>query len=237
MSSDTKSSQHNSNRIQNGMGVISDRDTASGASECKDSSLDIIACQPHSGVPTETGASTTGFSKGTWDIRTQFPRPSTGTNLFERVKHSVSNFKGQGVFDKPTPRSPPLSNSITGLGNFERLPPELRVKIWKLLVPYVDYIRRMPFQCQGEAQYDKVPALLLTSRAVSSEYSVELYGINRVLRIVIHPKNDLLTSYNSLLQGSKSHVDLSRFKTLRIEFRFPGFTPIGHKTSSQAAYC
>ena len=64
-----------------------------------------------------------------------------------------------------------------------------------------------------------------------AEYSVEPYGINQVLRIVIHPKNDLLTSYNSLLQGSKSHVDLPRFKTLRIELRFPGFqdlTPLQH---------
>ncbi len=31
MSSDTKSSKHNSNRTQNGMEVISNRDTASGA--------------------------------------------------------------------------------------------------------------------------------------------------------------------------------------------------------------
>lgn len=73
-----------------------------------------------------------------------------------------------------------------------------------------------------------VSAFLLTSRA---EYSVEPYGINQVLRIVIHPKNDLLTSYNSLLQGSEFHVDLPRFKTLRIELRFPDFqdlTPLQH---------
>lgn len=43
MSSDTKSSKHNSNRTQNGMEVISNRDTASGAIEGNDSRLDIIA--------------------------------------------------------------------------------------------------------------------------------------------------------------------------------------------------
>lgn len=93
MSSDTELNQHNSNRTQNGREIISDRDTASGASECKDSSLDIIARQPHPGVPTAAGAPTTGFSRGTWDFATQFSRPPTGTNLFEKVKNPVSNFK------------------------------------------------------------------------------------------------------------------------------------------------
>lgn len=99
----------------------------------------------------------------------------------------------------------------------------MRMKIWKLFAPYADYIRHVSFPCEGEAQYDKVPALLFSSRVVSSEYSVELYGINRVLRIVIHANNHLLTSYNSLLQGSKSNVDFSRFKFLRIDFRFSSY--------------
>lgn len=145
MSLDTELNQHNANRTQNGMRIISDRDTAIEASECKDSSLDIIARQPHPGVPTAIGAPATGFSRGAWDFRTQFSRPPPGTNLFEGVKNPVSNFKGQGVFDKPMPQSPPLNNSMTGLGNFGALPYELRVKIWKLLAPYADHIRRVSF--------------------------------------------------------------------------------------------
>lgn len=236
MSSDTKSNQHDSNRTQNLMGVISDRDMALEASEAKDDNLDIIACQAHAGLSMATDAPMTRFSGGTWDFRMQFPRPSIGTNPLERVSYSVSRFEGPVVFKKPTPQYPPIHNIITGLGNFERLPSELRIKIWKLLVPYADYVRRLPVQCQGEVQYDKVPSLLLTSRAVSSEYSVELYRINRVLRIVIHPENEILTSYNSLLQEPKSNVDLSRFETLRIEFRFPGFqdvTPLQHPSSTK----
>ena len=101
-------------------------------------------------------------------------------------------------------------------------PPELRMEVWKLLVPRVDYIRRPPLQSRGEYQYDMVPALLLTSSAaLSSEYFVELYSINRVLRIIIQPGNELLTSNNSLFRGPKSNADLSRFETLRIEFEFP----------------
>lgn len=120
-------------------------DTASGTSECKDIILDIIAHQPHPRVPSAAGAPTTGFSRGAWDFTTQFSRPSTDTNLFKRVKNPVSNFKGQGAFDKPTPQSPLLSHSTIGLSNFERLPYELRVKIWKLLAPYADYIRLVSF--------------------------------------------------------------------------------------------
>lgn len=212
------------------MRSISHADMALGVSVAKENNLDIVARETHPGVSTASGAPTTGFPGGTRDFRMQFPRPTTGINLLERVKHSGSSLKESGVLNKPMPQSSPINNTITGLGKFEMLPPELRVKIWKLLVPYADYIRRVPSQFQGEVQYDKVPALLLTSRAVSSEYSVELYRINRVLRFVVHPKNDILTSYNSILQGSKSHVDLSRFKTMRIEFRFPGFKDL---TSSQ----
>lgn len=91
------------------------------------------------------------------------------------------------------------------------------------MIPHVDYIRRMPLERSGEVRYDKVPALLLTSHAVSFEYSVELYRINRVLRIVIQPGNEIFTSDNSLFQGPKSNADLSRFETLRIEFEFPSF--------------
>lgn len=81
----------------------------------------------------------------------------------------------------------------------------------------------MPLESRGEVRYDKVPALLLTSHAVSFEYSFELYRINQVLRIVIQPGNELLTRNNSLFQGPKSNPDLSRFETLRIEFEFPSF--------------
>lgn len=121
ISSDTELKQHNSNRTQNGREVISDRDTASGASEYKDSSLDKIFRQPHPGVPTAAGAPTLGFSRGTWEFAMQLFLPLTGTNLFDKAKNPVSNFKGQAVLDKPMPQSPPLGNSITGLGNFERL--------------------------------------------------------------------------------------------------------------------
>lgn len=73
------------------------------------------------------------------------------------------------------------------------------------------------------AQYDKVPAWSLTCRVMSSQYLVELYEINRVLCMDIHPNNDLLTSYNSPLHGSEFNVNFSRLKTLRVDFRFPCF--------------
>lgn len=50
----------------------------------------IVVFNSVQGVPTATGAPKTGFSRGTWDFRTQFPRPSTGINLFERVNDTLS---------------------------------------------------------------------------------------------------------------------------------------------------
>lgn len=221
MCSEIRSELHDLNQTQNPIAFHSDGNTALGANEADDNHLDTTTGQPQPGVSAANGAPSPISSGDNWDVSLQSPQFLTGKNPPKRVNYSVSRFNGLSVFEKLMSQSPPTNKTITGLGSLQRLPPELRADIWRLLVPYVDYIRRMPLESSGEVRYDKVPALLLTSHAVSFEYSVELYRINRVLRIVIQPGNELLTSNNSLFQGPKSNADLSRFETLRIEFEFP----------------
>lgn len=234
MGSEIRSELHDLNQTQNSIAFHSDGNTALGANEADDNHLDTTTGQPQPGVSAANGAPSPVSSGDNWDVSSQSPQFLTGKNPPKRVNYSVSRFNGLSVFEKLMSQSPPTNNTIIGLGSLQRLPPELRADIWRLLVPYVDYIRRMPLESSGEVRYDKVPALLLTSHAVSYEYSVELYRINQVFRIVIQPGNELLTSNNSLFQGPKSNADLSRFETLRIEIEFPSFQDLSpiHKPAT-----
>lgn len=143
----------------------------------------------------------------------------------QNIESSTTANKGLGIFDTiKRPFSSPIVQN-NSLGTLEKLPCEIRIEVWKLLAPKADYIRRLHSKRNHELRYDRVPSLLLTSRTIYFEFSIELYRANRVLRTIIHPTNPYLTFNNSLLHGPKSNVDFSRFETLRIEFIFPFFPP------------
>ncbi len=127
-----------------------------------------------------------------------------------------------------TPLEIPSANPAA-LGTLSKLPSEIRILIWHLLIPK---FRKVKLPKEGNARIiskygdssetsrpapKKVFPLLLTNRAVSEEFATELYQ-KRILCISIDPKHDGLNYGN---MNGKEVADLSRFKQLRLQLHPP----------------
>lgn len=131
---------------------------------------------------------------------------------------------GTGIFTKiPTP--PPTKQ----LGRLSKLPRHIRSRVWRLLAHKVDdYIPDdgRPARVLGkddDKNKIKIPTMLLVSRALSDEFAVELYRVNKVLHFPIDPQDKSWTWQNCHPFGPKAHADFSRFEKLRVEMYAPRY--------------
>lgn len=119
------------------------------------------------------------------------------------------------------------------LGRLSKMPRHIRLRIWRLLAYKVDdYI---PFEGRtarvlvGNWDEDKnknkikIPRMLLVSRALSDEFAVELYRVNKVLHFPIDPQDKSWTWQNCHPFGPKAQADFSRFEKLRVEMYAPRY--------------
>lgn len=133
---------------------------------------------------------------------------------------------GNGNFTKmPTPSKQ--------LGRLSKVPRHIRLRVWRLLAHKVDdYI---PVQDGRPAKVVlgknedkikikiKIPTMLLVSRALSEEFAVEFYRVNKVLHFPIDPQDKSWTWQNCHPFGPKAQADLSRFEKLRVEMYAPRY--------------
>lgn len=116
------------------------------------------------------------------------------------------------------------------LGYFSKLPPEVRLLIWQLLVPKSPFVKLEPeknkslVRASGLSEADpswrrrpkKILPLLLTSRPISLEFTGALQ--KRVLCYSIDPKGDWFAGH---MGHGKELADFSRFKQLRLVLHAP----------------
>lgn len=69
----------------------------------------------------------------------------------------------------------------------------------------------------------KIPTMLLVSRALSDEFAVELYNVNKVLQFPINPHDRPWMWENCHPFGPKAQADFSRFDRLRVEIHAPPY--------------
>lgn len=143
---------------------------------------------------------------------------------------------GNGNFTK-IPRPAPQKQ----LGRLSKVPRHIRLRIWRLLAYKVDdYIpyeggrtARVLVGKDGDEDEDedknknknkiKIPMMLLVSRALSDEFAVELYRMNKVLHFPIDPQDKSWTWQNCHPFGPKAQADFSRFEKLRVEMYGPRY--------------
>lgn len=111
------------------------------------------------------------------------------------------------------------------LGILSKLPLNIRRQVWRLLVHQIDdYI---PFDSRpaGVLRKNKIniPTMLLVSRALSDEFAVELYNVNKVLQFPINPHGRPWRWENCHPFGPKAHADFSRFDRLRVDIHAPPY--------------
>ncbi len=118
-----------------------------------------------------------------------------------------------------------MSTANAPFGNLSKLPPEIRIQIWWLLVTefqnvevrkkradsYIRWTAENSEECQSRSI--TVLPLLLVNQAVSQEISAELYRA-RVLSFFINLKDWPWTSFVNL--DGKKTINFYRFKKLRI---------------------
>lgn len=123
-----------------------------------------------------------------------------------------------------------ISSPDPALGYFSKLPPEVRILIWQLLVPKSPIVKLEPeknkslVRASGLAEADpswrrrpkKILPLLLTSRPISLEFAGALQ--KRVLCYSIDPKGDWFAGH---MGHGKELADFSRFKQLRLVLHAP----------------
>lgn len=116
------------------------------------------------------------------------------------------------------------------LGYFSKLPPEVRILVWQLLVPKSPFVKleaeknkssvRAPGLSESEPSWRRKPKkilpLLLTSRPISLEFTGVLQ--KRVLCYSIDPKGDWFAGH---MGHGKELADFSRFKQLRLVLHAP----------------
>lgn len=115
------------------------------------------------------------------------------------------------------------------LGKLSKVPCHIRRRVWRLLAHKVDdYIPfdGRPARVLGKDEDKnqiKIPMMLLVSRALSDEFAVELYRVNKVLHFPIDPQDKSWTWQNCHPFGPKAHADFSRFEKLRVEMYAPRY--------------
>lgn len=116
------------------------------------------------------------------------------------------------------------------LGYFSKLPPEVRILIWQLLVPKSPFVKLEPEKNKSLVRASSLPEaepswrrrpkrilpLLLTSRPVSLEFTDALQ--KRILCYSIDPKGDWFAGH---MGHGKELADFSRFKQLRLVLHAP----------------
>lgn len=120
------------------------------------------------------------------------------------------------------------------LGYFSKLPPEVRILVWQLLVPKSPTVKldaeqnKSSVRASGLSEAEpswrrrpkKILPLLLTSRPISLEFAGVLQ--KRVLCYSIDPKGDWFAGH---MGHGKELADFSRFKQLRLVLHAPFVNP------------
>lgn len=127
-----------------------------------------------------------------------------------------------------------IASPDPALGYFSKLPPEVRILIWQLLVPNPPFVKLEPeknkslVRASGLSEADpswrrrpkKILPLLLTSRPISLEFTGALQ--KRVLCYSIDPKGDWFAGH---MGHGKELADFSRFKQLKLVLHAPLVKP------------
>lgn len=115
------------------------------------------------------------------------------------------------------------------LGRLSKVPRHIRGRVWRLLAhkvdDYIPYDGRAARVLGKEEDKNKIkiPMMLLVSRALSEEFAVEFYRVNKVLHFPIDPQDKSWTWQNCHPFGPKAHADFSRFEKLRVEMYAPRY--------------